>query len=75
MKSVSLHLNACDNVFDPGLRLRPFELVIQRGTPRESKLKISSSINNSNKKQTERLTEKQTTTSGLVYQIIAWRAQ
>lgn len=37
MKSVSLHLKAWDNVFDPGLRLRPFELVTQRGTPRESR--------------------------------------
>lgn len=38
MNKVSLHRNACDNVFDPGLRLRPFELVMQRGTPRESLL-------------------------------------
>lgn len=37
MKSVSLHLKACDSVLDPGLRLRPFEFVMQRGTPRESK--------------------------------------
>jgi hypothetical protein len=36
MNNVSLHLKACDKVFDPGLRLRPFELVMQRGTPRES---------------------------------------
>lgn len=37
IKSVSLHLKAWDSVFDPGLRLRPFEFVMQRGTPRESK--------------------------------------
>lgn len=37
MNSVSLHLRAWDNVFDPGLRLRPFEFVMQRGTPRESR--------------------------------------
>lgn len=36
MNKVSLHLNVCERVFDPGLRLRPFELVIQRGAPRES---------------------------------------
>lgn len=36
INNVSLHRNDCDNVFDPGLRLRPFEFVIQRGTPRES---------------------------------------
>lgn len=39
MNKVSLHLSACDSVFDPGLRLRPLELVMQRGTPRESKWK------------------------------------
>lgn len=38
MKSVSLHLNAWESVFDPGLRLRPFEFVTQRGTPRESEI-------------------------------------
>ena len=36
MNKVSLHRSACEIVFDPGLRLRPFEFVIQRGTPRES---------------------------------------
>lgn len=36
MNKVSLHLNAWDKVLDPGLRLRPFEFVMQRGTPRES---------------------------------------
>ena len=39
MNNVSLHLNACDKVFEPGLRLRPFELVMHRGTPRESEWK------------------------------------
>ena len=36
MNKVSLHRSACEIVLDPGLRLRPFEFVIQRGTPRES---------------------------------------
>ena len=37
MNNESLHLKACDSVFDAGLRLRPFELVMHRGTPLESK--------------------------------------
>lgn len=36
MNIVSLHLKACDKVLDPGLRLRPFEFVMHRGTSLES---------------------------------------
>lgn len=35
----SLHRSACANAFEPGLRLRPFELVTHRGLHRESKNK------------------------------------
>lgn len=37
MKSVSLHLRAMAMFLEPGLRLRPFVLVMQRGFPLESK--------------------------------------
>lgn len=36
MKRWSLHLSTIARVFEPGFRLRPFELVVQRGFPRES---------------------------------------
>jgi hypothetical protein len=36
MNIVSLHRSACDMVFEPGLRLRPFEFVTQRGLALES---------------------------------------
>lgn len=39
MNIVSLHRSACDKVFDPGLRFRPLEFVIQRGTPLESEIR------------------------------------
>lgn len=37
MNSVSLHLRAMAKFLEPGLRLRPFVLVMQRGFPLESK--------------------------------------
>lgn len=36
MKRVSLHLRAIAKFLEPGLRLRPFVLVMQRGFPLES---------------------------------------
>lgn len=39
MNNVSLQRKACESVFDPGFRLRPFEFVTHRGTHLESKLR------------------------------------
>lgn len=44
MNSVSLHLRAWERVFEPGLRLRPFEFVMHLGLPRESKNKPEKSV-------------------------------
>lgn len=38
MNIVSLQRSAWDTVLDPGLRFRPFEFVMQRGTPLESEI-------------------------------------